>query len=45
VNNNVLGDESAIELIESLKGAKGNKKLRKISIHHNGISIRFLEEI
>jgi Ran GTPase-activating protein (RanGAP) involved in mRNA processing and transport len=42
INHNSLGDESAQELIETLKR---NKKLRKINITHNAINIRFIDEI
>lgn len=42
MNNNMLGDDSALQLIEIFKGKEGNKKLKKMTLGHNGISIRFL---
>jgi hypothetical protein len=45
INNNAIGDDSALELIETLKGQAGNKKLRKVVLHHNGINVRYIEEI
>ena len=45
LTNNLLGDETAQELIESLKGSIGNKKLRKVFLQHNSINIRYIEEI
>ena len=43
INNNSLGDESAQELVQTLK--KTNKVLRKINLENNAIAIRFIEEI
>jgi len=45
MNNNAIGDEAAQELVESLKGNKGNKKLRKVVLNNNSISVKYIEEI
>lgn len=42
LHHNSMGDETAQELIETLKR---NRVLRKVTLHHNGINIRFLEEV